>query len=128
MWQPNLATNDVNQYTLDRMSTDLVPTMRGISLPMFFGGLLGGWVAITVLAAFPLNWALKALVAVGSRFYVFLVCVVVLSFGLFYWLAGARWPSGSRVSRFGFTVGLAAVNYVAVLFSVVTLKALIYGL
>lgn len=110
------------------MGTDLSPTMRGISLPMFVGGLLGGWVGITVLAAFPLNWALKSLVADGNRFHVFLVCVVAFSFGLFYWLAGARWPSSSRVSRFGFAVGLAAVNYVAVLFSVVALKALIYGL
>lgn len=72
-------------------------------------------------------WLLRKFIPEGG-FYEFVGGVVAISFVYLFWLAGARWPTSSGVARFGFAIGLAAFNYLAVLYSMFILRALIYGL
>jgi len=92
------------------MTTSPTPVSPRISLVAFCGAIVAIWAAATLLA-FPLAKLLRAIAVARVNDWGWLP-LVLFGFAMFYWLASARWPSSSYVSRFGFALGASAINCV----------------
>jgi hypothetical protein len=92
------------------MTIATVLSQPSISRSKLWGGMLAIWIAASGLV-FPIAWILRPMqIQSDWRYWGSYLILAVLAFPFLYWIAGARWPSSSRVSRFGFAAGLAILN------------------
>jgi hypothetical protein len=105
------------------MTTAALPTR--ISASGFVGAIVGIW-AVATGVVFFLAWSLRQLsIELGVGW--FWLIIALFAFPLFYWLAAARWPSSSHVSRFGFALGSAATNCVLAIYAAWLVGHAIHG-
>ncbi len=107
------------------MTTETLPS-HGMSSPKFYAAMVFAWLAATGFV-FPLAWLLRQVsIPHGTGYWSYLL-LVLLGFPFFYWIAKARWPSSSSMSRFGFAAGTAVINCALAMSSAFAIGTFIYG-
>jgi hypothetical protein len=96
-----------------------------VPLAIFCCALIGIWALATVLV-FVLAWFVRQLFTPMDGGLLWFL-IPLFFFPLFHWLAGARWPASSQVSRFGFALGSSAVNCVLALCMAFVVGTLVFG-
>ena len=82
----------------------------GISKGKLWGAILAIWIAASGLV-FPIAWILRPMrIQSDWQYWGSYLILAVFAFPFLYWIAGARWPSSSSASRFGFAMALSILT------------------